>query len=125
MTKILRAPILLDEATARAAREQLPPGSARLRRMAVVRPYGLEKALTVTELLPPAAEYPLLTDAHLADYEAALEALLAGQWPRALELLYRMPPQDRGKDFLTAFIIQNNYAPPPGWDGIIDLASKS
>ncbi len=125
MTKILRAPILLDEATSRAVKTQLPPGLVRLRRLATVRPYGMDTALTVSELLPPAAEYPLLTDEHLAAYEMALDALLQGQWPRAYEYLHRLPPQDRGKDFLTAFIIQNNHMPPPGWDGVIPLYSKS
>jgi adenylate cyclase len=124
MTKILRVPILLDETTSRMVREQVPPEVARLRRLAVCRPYGLDTALMVSELLPPVARYPLLTDAHLADFEAAVDAFMAGDWPRAYELLLRLPPQDRGKDFLIAFIIQNNHRPPPGWDGVIPLSSK-
>ena len=54
MTKTLRAPILLDEATARAARRQVPRDVGRVRRLAVVRPYGLDTPLEVSELLPPA-----------------------------------------------------------------------
>jgi adenylate cyclase len=125
MTKILRVPILLDEATARAVREQLPWDVARWRRLAVVKPYGLDTPLTVSELLPPASEYPLLTDEHLAHHEAAVEAIRQGQWSRANELLHCLPPQDQGKDFLLAFLIQHSYMPPPGWDGVIPLASKS
>src|SRR5262249_24947727 len=49
MTKAIRAPILLDEATARLARQQLSADDARVRRVAVVRPYGLDKALEVSE----------------------------------------------------------------------------
>jgi adenylate cyclase len=124
MTRLLRAPILLDEPTAEAVRAQVPPTVARLRRLARVRPYGLDTPLMVSELLPPEAEFPLLKDAHLADYERALDEFLAGRWPKAHELLHGLPPQDRGKDFLTAFILQNYHTPPPGWDGVIPLASK-
>ena len=54
MTKILQAPILLDEATARIVRQQVPRDVARVRRLAIVRPYGLDTPLEVSELLPPA-----------------------------------------------------------------------
>ena len=54
MTKILQAPILLDEATARIVRQQVPREVARVRRLAIVRPYGLDTPLEVSELLPPA-----------------------------------------------------------------------
>jgi adenylate cyclase len=124
MTKLLRASILLDEATAQMVRDQVPGTVARLRRLARVRPYGMETPLVVSELLPPEAEYPLLSDVHLADYEKALDEFLAGRWLQAYELLHHLPPQDRGKDFLTAFVLQNNHTPPSGWDGVIPMASK-
>ena len=73
MTKLLRAPILLDAATAAAARGLLPPDQARVRRVAVVRPYGCDTPLEVSELLPPQAELPELTDHDIAMYEAALD----------------------------------------------------
>jgi adenylate cyclase len=124
MTRILHAPILLDEATARVVRQQLPTDQARCRRLALVKPFGLDTPLTVHELLPPAAQYPLLQDEHLAFYEAAFEAFIQGQWSTAYEMLHRVPPQDLGKDFLTGFIIQNHHSPPPGWNGVVALASK-
>jgi adenylate cyclase len=124
MTKILRAPILLDEPTAQMVRAQVPTTVARLRRLARVRPFGMETPLIVSELLPPAPEFALLNDAHLADYDSALDDFLAGRWPEAYELLHHLPPHDRGKDFLTAFILQHNHAPPPGWDGVIPMGSK-
>jgi len=125
MTKILQTPILLDEATAQLARQQVPPDLARFRRVARVKPYGLDSALTVTELLPSATEFPDLTDAHLKSYEAALDALLAGKWTEAYDLLHKIPPEDRVKDFLTVFIAQHNRVPPPDWKGVISLATKS
>lgn len=124
MTKTLRAPILLDEATAQAVRRQVPRDAARVRRLAIVRPYGLDAALEVSELLPPVSQYPLLSDEHLATCEAALDAFLAGQWTSAYELLHRMPAEDQVADFLTVYIAKNNRMPPPAWDGVIPLESK-
>jgi len=124
MTKLLHAPILLDEATADAVRGIVSPEAARFRRLARVRPFGMETAVTVTELLPPAAEYPHLTSAHLAAYERAVDALLAGRWNEALEHLQEVPAQDQAKDFLTVFIGQHNRTPPSDWDGVIGLSGK-
>jgi adenylate cyclase len=124
MTKILRAAILLDEATGEAVRRQVSPEVARVRRLAIVRPYGLDTPLGVSELLPPESEYPGLTDEHLALYESALEAFLSGAWARAFELLHRIPTEDRVKDFLTVYIAQHHRTPPPGWDGVIPLENK-
>ncbi len=124
MTKILQAPILLDERTAAAVRAKLPVDVARLRRVAIVKPYGLDKRVEVTELLPPLAAFPALTDAHIADYERALEDLLAGRWAQAFERLHRVPAEDRVKDFLTVFIAQHNRTPPENWNGVIPLTSK-
>jgi len=124
MTKPLRVPILLDEPTADIVRAQLPGSAARVRQLAKVRPYGLEGALVVTELVPPAGSESVLTDEHLADYATALEAFLAGEWVKAYELLHKLPPQDRGKDLLTGFILQYNHTPPPNWEGVIPLTSK-
>jgi adenylate cyclase len=124
MTKILRAPILLDETTARIVRQQVPTDVARVRRLAIVRPYGLDVPLEVSELLPPVAQCPELTDEHLKCYEAALDAFLSHRWPAALELLHRIPAEDEAKDFLVVHIAQHNRRPPPNWDGVIDLANK-
>ncbi|HUT11566.1 MAG TPA: adenylate/guanylate cyclase domain-containing protein [Thermoguttaceae bacterium] len=124
MTKILRAPILIDQATAEAVREHVPGDVARVRRLAVVRPYGMDGKIEVSELLPPAREYPKLTDEHLRFYESALDAFLSGRWPAALEWLQKIPSEDQVKDFLTVYIAQHNRVPPPDWDGVIPLESK-
>ena len=100
------------------------PRTARVRRLAVVRPYGMETPLEVSELLPPVAEYPLLTEEHLELCERALDAFLSGRWSQAFELLHRVPPQDKVADFLTVYIAQHDRTPPPNWDGVIALSSK-
>jgi len=124
MTKILRAPVLLDEATAQAIRAQVPQQIARIRRLAVVLPYGMDTPLVVSELLPPASADPQLTDEHLGFYEAALDAFLAGCWPEAFQLLHHIPAEDRAKDFLTVYMAERNRTPPPKWDGVIPLGNK-
>jgi adenylate cyclase len=124
MTKQLRVPILLDEATAAYVRKHLAGSRGRCRRLGRVRPYGMETPLMVTELLPAEAHDHTLSDQNVADYESAVEALLHGHWSEALELLHHVPAKDRAKDFLTIFIAQHNYEPPPQWDGVIPMPSK-
>lgn len=130
MTKLLRVPILVDEATAEEVQAHLPRDVGRVRRMAKVRPYGLETALVVCELIPPApppgAEHTegMLTDADLEAYDKALDAFLAGDWTAAYKFLHSVPPDDRGKDLLMEFILKNNRTPPATWDGVIPLGSK-
>jgi adenylate cyclase len=123
MTKLLRVPILIDEPTAAAVREHTAPDVARVRRLAKVKPYGLDTPLTVTDLIPPAGP-GVLTDEDITAYEAALDAFLRGEWETAYKLLHRVPPDDRGKDLLTEFILKNNRTPPTGWYGVIPLGSK-
>jgi adenylate cyclase len=124
MTKTFGASILLDEETARVLRATMPSSVARVRRVARVRPFGMDAAVEISELLPPAEQFPQLTDEAIADYEAALDAFEARRWTQALELLHRVPAVDRVKDFLTVYIAQHNRTPPRGWDGVIALASK-
>lgn len=124
LTKIMRVPVLLDETTARVVAEALPAEMVRCRRLARIRPYGLEHPLIVSELLPPAAADPAHSADDVATYESALTAFLAGKWTEAYELLHRVPPQDLGKDFLISYILQHNHLPPPGWDGVIPIDAK-
>lgn len=124
MTRLLSATILLDETTADLIRREVPRTVARVRRLAKVRPFGLDTPLLVSELLPPESAYPQLTDEHLACYESALDAFLSGAWSRAFELLHAIPVGDRAKDFLTLQITRSNRTPPPGFDGVIGLESK-
>ncbi len=102
----------------------MTPTTARCRRLAVVQPMGLDTPVEISELLPPLADFPSISDQHLADYEAALDALQAGAWSEAFELLHRVPASDRVKDFLTGLIAQHHRTPPPNWDGVIRLTTK-
>lgn len=124
MTKILQAPILLDEPTARAIRQRVPRSIARVRSVARVQPYGMDQIMEVSELLPPEGPDSILTDEHLAAYERGLQAFIQGDWEDAIRQLHRVPAEDRVKDFLTVRIAQHNRTPPPGWQGVIGLSQK-
>ncbi len=124
MTKQLRAPILMDEATASRVRTEVSPTIARTRRVARVLPVGMTTPLMVSELLPPEGPDVLLTDAHIQAYEKALDGLQDGNWGEAFRLLHQVPAEDRVKDFLTVFIAQHGRSAPPDWQGFIRLPEK-
>ena len=124
MTKQLQAAILIDEATANWVRNNVPRDRLRVRRVARVRPYGMQTPLMLSELLLPWELDGVLTDAHIEAYELALDQFLDGRWPDAFRLLHQVPAEDRVKDFLTVFIAQHRRTPPPDWAGIIELPIK-
>ncbi|MCC6509368.1 MAG: adenylate/guanylate cyclase domain-containing protein [Pirellulaceae bacterium] len=124
MTKQLQTPILIDEATADWIRKHVPRDVLRVRRVAKVRPYGMQTSLMVSELLPPAEMDGVLTDEHIEVYETALDHFLAGRWPEAFRYLHQVPAEDQVKDFLVVYIAQHRRTPPPDWAGIIELPAK-
>lgn len=124
LTRQLHAAVLVDQATAEAIRTDVSPATARIRRVARVRPYGMNHAEDVHELLPPASRPGALTDKQIATYETAVSALIDGRWDEAFERLHEVPASDRVKDFLTVFIAQHDRTPPPNWDGVIAMKRK-
>ena len=124
MTRQLRVPIVLDEATSRIVRPRMQPTEGRLRRLAKLLPYGMETPVEVSELLPPVSDYPELTDAHIESYERGVDHFIAGNWDEAYRCLHTMPSSDRAQDFLMQQIVLQNRTAPPDWDGIVKLPSK-
>ncbi|MCH7990146.1 MAG: adenylate/guanylate cyclase domain-containing protein [Planctomycetes bacterium] len=124
MTKQLRVPILIDETIADYIRNKMSPSEGRCRRLGRIRPYGMQTVLTVSELLPPVHQDPKVSDENIADYEQALDFFVEGRWTETLEKLDHLPVGERVKDFLMIYIAQNNYEPPPGWDGVISMPRK-
>jgi hypothetical protein len=47
-----------------------------------------------------------------------------GYHSEAYELLHKVPPEDRVKDFLTIYIAQRDRVAPPDWNGVIVLSDK-
>jgi adenylate cyclase len=125
MTKQLHAQILIDESTAQRVRSEVPTSVARVRRVARVLPFGMNKPLMVSELLPPeSSPGSVLSESHLQAYEKALDSFQDGNWSEAFRLLHQVPAEDRVKDFLTVFIAQHGRSAPPDWNGTVRLPDK-
>lgn len=123
MTKLFKVPILLDENAARVLDSPRNAHWSRCRRLAKLRPYGMSRTVQVSELLPPAVEPGTMLERDRRDYEAALDAFLAGRWHDAQELLDRLS-QDGPSEVLQAFMARHQQRPPAAWDGVISLESK-
>jgi adenylate cyclase len=123
MTKRFQTSILVDERVAERLSNPRLSHWVRCRRVAKVLPHGLTIPVVASELLPPAVESGAITDRHCRDYEAALDAFLAGRWNDARRLLDRLPHDGAG-DFLKQFMSRTAHTPPEPWDGVIPLDSK-
>ncbi|HLQ43735.1 MAG TPA: adenylate/guanylate cyclase domain-containing protein, partial [Planctomycetaceae bacterium] len=124
MTRMFGVGVCIDEATATFVRKMLSPSEGRCRRLAKLRPKGMDTALTVSELLPPDDGTCQTTAAVVQAYEAALDAVIAGQWDQALRLLKDVPDSDGPKIFLLDRFSEHGNTPPPDWDGAFSLTSK-
>jgi len=124
LTKHLRVPVLMDEATAQIVRDKLDHREGRVRKLAQILPYGMEKAVIVSELLPPSEHPETLTDQELSCYEQAVECFISGDWEESFRLLHDIPASDRAQDFLSLQIARSNRVAPSDWDGTIRFDSK-
>jgi len=123
MTKILRVPILVDQATADAAREYEGELGFRCRCMGIFRPYGMGTAVQINHLMPCEGEGQILTNEQVDLYEAAVGVFTHGEWDRARELLLKMPEWDGGRKFMLNYIDEIGK-PPLNWDGVIEMRGK-
>lgn len=124
ITKAFGAEVIVDEATASAIRAATD-NRFRIRKLAKVRPAGFQRSVEVYELLEPASADPQnLSNDQIAEYEASLDALIAGRWDEAYERLHALPAWDRPKDALLATILRHNRMPPENWTGILDLSKN-
>ncbi|MCE9544960.1 MAG: adenylate/guanylate cyclase domain-containing protein [Planctomycetia bacterium] len=120
MTRLTGIDILVDEPTANAVRGEST--LARVRRLANIRPSGLQTPLMVSQLLPPTGTTAELLQA--AEYETALAAFTAGQWDDAREKLIKLPADDRAAQFLLRSMEEHHGQPPSDFDGVIRLTKK-
>lgn len=125
MTRELHVSVLIDEFLDKQIREKLPKDEGRVRRLLQVLPYGMDRTLLVSELVPPESRCPSLTDQHLADFEKGVTSFIAGQWSEAWKFLHRMPAEDRAQDYLSMLITQHDRKSPADWDGIVRMKKKS
>jgi adenylate cyclase len=83
----------------------------------------MTQTVLVNELLPPAVEPFTMAERDRRDYEAALDAFLAGRWEDARDLLHRLP-RDGSSKVLHDFMDKHGQKPPPDWNGVIVLEAK-
>lgn len=124
LTKHLRVPVLMDEATAQIVRSKLDRQEGRVRKLARILPYGMERPVMVSELVPPETQAETLTDEQIECYETAVDYFIQGLWEEAFRLLHDIPPSDRAQDFLALQITRTNRVAPVDWDGTIRFDSK-
>jgi adenylate cyclase len=124
MTKQFGVPICIDDTTAHYVRRHFSPEDGRIRKLARVRPKGMDTPITVWSLLLPEHEFPEVSNETIACYEAALEKLTAGDWSEARVILEKIPDTDGPKQFLVRRMSELGSMPPPDWDGAFSLAEK-
>ena len=124
MTKQFGVPICVDEATAEFVKEHFQPNEGRLRRLAYVRPKGMDTKVNVYGLLPPEEEMPEVPNTLLSDHEQAVEKVVEGKWDEARELLSKIPDDDGPRQFLEAQMARFDDQCPADWDGAFSLTSK-
>lgn len=124
LTRQFGVGICIDEQTAKFVRRLMPPSEGRCRRLARLRPKGMDTTLLIHELLPPEVEGCLITETALLNYEASLELVIGGRWSEAIERLNAVPDEDGAKQFLLKHMAKFNNAPPDRWDGAFSLDSK-
>lgn len=122
MTKQYGVSICVDEKTAEFVRGYLGKKQARVRRLARVRPKGMDTSIVVHQLLKGSGSSDV-TDAQIENFEAALDLVIAGTWTQAIAKLKACP--DEGPvQFLLARMSDYNNTPPADWDGAFSLANK-
>ena len=123
MTKQYGVQVCVDEATAEFCRQFLRPEEGRLRKLARVRPKGMREPITVSQLLPPAGTDDSPSNEQLAEFESAVDAVIAGEWALALATLKPLP-EDGPRGFLEARMGDFDNTPPAEWDGAFSLTEK-
>jgi adenylate cyclase len=124
ITKQVGASILIDGGMADQIRGHLPPTEGRMRMIGRMRPRGMDEPVDVYQLLPTGVNYDSITDADIAQYEAAVQEVIAGNWDKAQAMLKDLLPDDGPADYLRGLLADHASEPPTGWDGAINLLSK-
>ena len=94
LTKLFGAKVIVDEKTALALQASGEDGF-KMRKLARVRPAGMEKEIVAWEMLVPQEnEMNVLSHELISTYEASVDAMTGGDWQRAYDLLHSMPSWD-------------------------------
>lgn len=124
LTKATGVPILIDEQTATTASKALAIEEGYCRRVAYLRPAGVEVPVNAYALIPRLDDDLSLTGEQLRAHEAAVEAVVGNSWAEAKQLLEKLPLTDGPANFLRNALANLGDA-PSDWDGAINMEDKS
>ena len=124
MTKQFGVSVCIDAATAEFVDRYFPESEGRLRPLAAIRPHGMNTPINVCQLLPSEKEAPEISGQTLKDSRAVRDAVVAGEWDAAVEIMRRIPDSDGLKQFLLHQMDACGNKPPPDWDGVFSLSTK-
>lgn len=126
MTKILAAPILVDEHVAGELARLTANDWCRTRQLGAFIPCGMQHPINIAELLPTSADAPEIPDEHVRLFEQAVEEFRCGNWEQSLEYFDQVPSRlHRAKDYFIDYIIRHKRTPPANFTGVIQLDSKN
>jgi adenylate cyclase len=121
LTKYFQVPILVDGSF--AAKLPTDQDWSRKRRVARVRPAGMDTNVDLYELMPSEAEPGAMPEHMRRKYERALDLFNEGKWTEASNILGTL--QNDGPALaLKKFMAEKGGNPPAGWDGTIIMQSK-
>jgi len=123
MTKQFKAPILIDENTAKWVHRAADPSLGRVRFLGQVLPAGKDIPVKLYELLAPEGECALTAD-DLLIFEQAVNLFIAGNWEEAKALYTQLAPKDPASERALDTIADFNDHPPADWNGVIALTKK-
>lgn len=124
LSKYFGVPICVDEATAHYIRAGLGREVACLRRLARVRPKGMETSMMVYGLLPGSMEQQALSPELFELHEVAVDAVIQGAWEQAERILGQFPTTDLPSQQLLRLMAATHHKVPSEWDGSFTLTSK-
>lgn len=117
LSKQFGVPICVDENTAVYVKDIFSPGEITLRRLALVRPKGMDTAITVYGLIPASCPALQLSPALLQQANKALDQIVSGDWHSARQILSCFPETDTPTQQLLKLMANTEFQPPPNWDG--------
>ncbi|MGB1926480.1 MAG: adenylate/guanylate cyclase domain-containing protein [Rubripirellula sp.] len=122
LTKAFGVEVIMDDVTASALKSRTEVEGYRLRRLAKVRPSGIDSPIEIFELACSKENQDRgLDDSLMVLYEKALSAMMQGDWKIAEECLSSLIEFDQPSRMLHSYMHRYRLVPPDHWDGVMDL----
>lgn len=126
MTKKFQTRVLVDGNVHRwLESHRVPSMGGKTRRIARVKPAGMENVVDVCELVLRAPGTGIFQSQTAMDFDQALGHFQAGRWPAARTLLVDIADEEnQGPARFLLKYIDEHREPPTGWTGVVRFESK-